>query len=609
MVGTVSGGHRSIIDKLSNNSIPTYVNTAALQRSTAGCRDLSILMLKDALRIPCLVDELGLMNRSHSNGEFDILPEPLLKYLQTGAPWKTADVEAPMLHSSPTKSSQTLGDYNAKNQGIIHLGHKANTENSGSMQLGDVIGTLPNTPSTENIKLLEANELLVKRIVKLCKFYEANSKEEIDQLINNISQTHTDLSLKLPENLPSWSHAHEWQNNEQPTIENSVFANAYLSEKYNYQLFSFVAQNLNSPLKSRREHAQNILDLFANQVKHTANELIGDHFRQQMQGLCDMAHSMKATPDKQQEFISAFNEELGTNLTPESFEYKHQDQLKEIVGSLNFNQKNNPLEELILKCKVADDYPGSFETQVANLCKALEKEMSAEEDDFSRRFFIKQVNKDLQNLAATPLTFEDFSGSGSDKLKDALHLLKYDQQDHAMEKFLDKYTQGSGYYVNLYPFEVFKRNALIGTNLPADLDKNLYEKIVQNQDLSEEEAAEAVRVMSNNRRIDVDDSMLENKKALRKHFRSKVGCGYGYSNPEGLIDLPDYQLKPCLDMAYKANNQGIMEMFWQGKIMPVEELSQMLSKNGALEKYSNYLPTSITPVSTSQLTPPHSRVV
>lgn len=587
MGGIVSEVHTPIIDKISNSSIPIYINRAVTQRSTAGCRELSILMLKDALRIPSLVDELGFTDKTSPYGwakYFDILPEPLLKYLQTGSPWKTANVEAEMLRSSPKKDSQTLEDYNYKNRGNIYLGNEVRVGGGGSNI--QITKRLPIEQSVQSTKLLEASELMIKRVVKLCEFYEADTKEKIDDLIENIAQTQINHSVKLPENLPSWSHAHEWLSNEE-VIENSIFANKKLHQKLNYQLFSFFAKNLNSPLKPMREHAQKVLDPFASQVKQIANGLIDAYQTSQITGLCEMVKSLNNNPEKQQEFINAFNEEIGGSLVLKSFMHEVSSVIK-IVKSLNFNQKNNPLIDLILRCKISDESPYGFETQVADLCRVLAQNPSAQGESKTKfiQYWIDHINEDLDKTDAGPLTLEDFIGTGSDNLKQSLRLLGYDQPDRTIKDFLKKYQTHdililSPHYNSIYPIEVFKSYAAKKPNLAANLDQDLYKKIVTDQELSEEEVTETVRVISDCKGLKVDDSVFEDKKELREFFRKDLGkWNYG----AGLFDLSYNDQEEYLEMAYQANNQEIIKIFWDGEIMPVEELNKIVGSKAELEK-------------------------
>lgn len=592
MVGDASAGHRPMIQKIAEQSVPVYINNAVLQSSTKGCRDLAILILKDALRIPHLLDELGLKNENYGDRRFDILPEKLLKYLQTGFPWKTADAKAPILRASAQKPLQSLQDYNAQNQGTIHLGNE-------EVHLGQaiVINDAPLSESVANTKLLRENQLMLARLVKLCEFYEVDSAETIKNLVQTVSKESAEFPVKLPEtsNLPEWSRASEWAVAEGPTLENPAFRNASNNDKYIYQSFNFVARNLQSASEPRRDRAQIMLDPFPNQVGRLCQSFMADYFRQRVDGLCAMVSVMDHNPEQQTKFIAAFNAELKTDLTCQDFDVNSKsDKLELVLKSLDFSRENDPLKELIIKCNIPNDYPSSFEQQVKNLCRAAETELT--ENDLPprlfQRIFVKQINNDLKEIGGAPeitegyLQVEDFDDYGSDKLKNALHFLGYDQEDNSVENLLLKYYQQGvlNRYLEFYPFEIYQRltNA---SNLIANIDPHIYKKISENPEvtLEESEAVDIVLQMSRNKKMALEDSSPENGKAVRELFRNiaRDSSIYGDYHIAGLADLDDWSIQSCLNLAHKTNNHRVTELLH--KIIPMEGLLLIPQKEGGLE--------------------------
>jgi hypothetical protein len=495
MIGHISAGHRRIIDKIAGGNIPIFNNSIALQRSTRGCRDLGILMLKDALRMPNLVDELGLKGETSYSGHigsinFDILPEQLLKFFQTGTPNKTAVREASVFGSSPEKL-RSFGEYRDRNQGVIYLEKR-------EINPSDSVAEYSIVESPENTKLLRENELMVQRIVELCKFCEVDSDDAIKNLIQKAADEKMQFPVIMPEVLPEWSRALQWKvvEDQPATNSDSVFAKASVVDKYHYQYLYFVAKNLQSTSQARRERSQDILDPFTSQVQNFCVEFIDEHLGKMMRVLCVMAKEI--TPELQEKFIEVINREFETNLVREDFDDQTFSKLKEALKTLDLSQENDPLKELIAKCNVFDD---------------------------------RQL-------------------------------------------------------------ELYER--VVGINLVANLDKNLYRKIakvdgVEADKLDEAEATDIVRVITRNMQMQYDS--FENKREVRQAFRAVIKNGpVGGSYSKGLLEILDnYNIKHCLEMAYQLGHQEVLEMAWQGKIMPMEKLFFIAQEKGGLKNNEKFL--------------------
>lgn len=549
-----SVGHSRIIDKMSDSKIPVYFNSAELQRSNRGCRDLAILMLKDALRMPNIVDELGFIVDARRSGGcyYDILPEALLKYLQTGSPWKTADSERKVLRSSPQKISQSLKEYSDKNLDEVLLG---NRERFLAVFNAVSIDSLPIESSQENTKLLKENAKMMDRIIKLCEFYKISPNES--DLRNFIKKVHEDqmrLPVELPSSPPEWSRAKDWQ--EASNLDESHGPQNSLSgysreDMYNYHLFSFVAKNLNSQFQPKQKRAQAIFDPFLDNLGLLCYELIEDYLRDISSKISNMFGSMSDDSERRKKFISDFNKELNAELTIDDFgneRYK----LKQALRVLNFNQESDPVLEIIKRCGVADVNSDEFE----NLKNILSNKNNAQK-------FIRRVNVMFENEEEY-LSIDDLKTA--EGLKSVVHKkLGCDSVSELLKKY------------NLYSFggevdhsKVYERDSKV--NKLGIIDHDLYQKIVQNKgsDLSLKEAESLVDIL----KINNPDQWL-NAEGRRESFVCNVMIinNLGPRYKKGLVELPKRELESCSEIANKLGNEAVLKMFDKDeKLKSLEEL-------------------------------------
>lgn len=274
-VGNISSAHKEIINDMSNSTIPIYHSNVALQRSTVLCRELSVLTLKDALRMKDLVNELefkeSISSRTHNM--LEILPDKLLKYVQTGRPLKTANLDTEIIRSNPEKETKTLGQYLEENQKTIFLSNNKITR-LGSEIADEKISEKPPLESVVNSKLLQENDLMMQRIVKLCEFYNVTSDKNLDELIQKVNEEKLTFPVRLPEELPTWNQLQENDSNQENSVKKSIFKEATIRNKYIYQQFCAVERDLESSSQAKSDSAKMLLDPFAHNVVEACLDIV-----------------------------------------------------------------------------------------------------------------------------------------------------------------------------------------------------------------------------------------------------------------------------------------------------------------------------------------------
>ena len=125
-------------------------------------------------------------------------------------------------------------------------------------------------------------------------------------------------------------------------------------------------------------------------------------------------------------------------------------------------------------------------------------------------------------------------------------------------------------------------------DLIANLDRDTYKKIAENPQvkLEEKEATDIVRLVSRNAKMNIDDSIFENKKAVRGLFREKIvpQAIHGYIGDyltKGLVDLDDWDMKSCLNLAYQTNNHEAIQLLHT--VIPTKDLLLIPKEKGGLK--------------------------
>lgn len=594
------GQHLATIDRMSNSTIPVYHSNVALQRSTMLCREFSVLMLKDALRMEDLVNELEFKESIYSadHNRLKILPDKLLKYAQTGTPLRTANVDTQIIRSHPEKEAKTLGQYRAENQKKIFLSNDRLSRLVSKIEDEEISEKSP-LESMVNFKLLQENDLMMERIVKLCEFYDVTSDENLDELIQKVNGEKLTFPVKLPEKLPTWSKLQEKDSDQESSIKKSIFKETSIRNKYIYQQFCAVERDLKSSSQDKSDSAKMLLDPFACNVgkacldlitkeKHAFNAYVED----KATAFCNMIIEMRDNnPSKAEEFISQLNEKIGTDLTSGSFKRndKKPEKLMEYLRKLDFDQQQDPVRILISDLG-GNDYPGSVEEQITFLLKkaayfeenlkSLEDlknsgEMSEikasrrkEAEEKNQKKFISKISAKLGlSLAGLNLEVEDFNNGGSDRLKDAINLYKSSQgqDDFLIKELLDDDLLMRVNYRSQFPLQAYNPSLTIEmhyTQRKRDLPKisnELYDKLQQEQwnSLNEEEIfkiIEELKLPNEFCWISFEGQNLMLKGDIKHNFYSS-GIGRIYN--KGLSDLNPRELQDCLSISVEKNNEEV----------------------------------------------------